>query len=137
MKKLFVLFVFLFNSIALLAEPVETTFQDYAFDFTEVGYEIVFVAYVMHFGYSTPTDSFLVQADGYHVSMKLDQLSRQGKRNFAKYVNRHCKETHAGPSCTVRVTGEVMLNRDFKITIWAQRISVLEQDRVTVIGTYE
>ena len=66
MKKLFlsvVLMATLF-SINSFSFAVETTLQDYAFDFTEIGYNIIFVANVLHFGNSTPSDTFLVQSDG-------------------------------------------------------------------------
>ena len=137
MKKLFILIAFLFSSFSLLAEPVETTLQDYAFDFTEIGYDIIFVANVLHFGNSTPTDTFLVQSDGYNVSMKIDRLSRKGKRDFTKYVNKNCEAGPGGSSCTVKVSGEVSLNREFKIVIWARTIAFMERDLRTVIGTYE
>ena len=69
--------------------------------------------------------------------MRIDKLGLKGKRNFQKNVNNNCETGLSGSSCIIKVFGEVSLNREFRIVVWAQKLAFMEKDLRTVIETYE
>ncbi len=114
-------------SSTAMAEPKATNLIDYARDFTEVGYEIIFKADARY--YRDPLSAgqtFLAYVPGYRVLTSADKLSRDGRREFFDYFNKHCKYQKQTFTCIVEITGEVELNEEYRVVVWAVKIGIFD-----------
>lgn len=139
MKGIITAIIMCITTIPAMAEPVETTMKDYAFDFSSVGYEISFFANTRYI--SDPmnaNDYFSVSADGYTMEANADGLSRNGLKSFIAYFNDNCKFRFAARhKCSIRISGEVKVDENFHMLIWAKKIDFLDNETNEVIKTFE
>jgi len=139
MKGIITAIIMCITTIPAMAEPVETTLKDYAFDFSSVGYEISFFANTRYFSDPmNPFDYFKVSADGYTMKAKADGLSRNGLKSFIAYFNDNCKFRFAARhKCSIRISGEVKIDEDFRMLISAKKIDFLNKETHEIIKTFE
>ena len=139
MKRLFVFFILigLFFVNITKAEPVDTTLKDYAFDFASIGHEIRFIGTTSYFmDELSANDYFNVRAEGYTIEARADKLSRTGRRKFIGYFNENCKTTFSGGECIIILSGEVELDENFKMIIWATVVEVYNQETKSVTAVF-
>ena len=139
MKRLFVFFISigLFFVNIIQAEPVETTLNDYAFDFASIGYEIKFAGKTSYFSDElSANDYFDVRADGYTLRARADKLSRIGRKNFISYFNKNCR-LFSRSECIIILSGEVELDENFRMIIWATSIEVYDRKTDSIIETFK
>lgn len=139
MKGIIVAFIMCITTIPAMAEPVETTMKDYAFDFSSVGYEISFFAEAKYMTDPMNTnDYFNVSADGYSLKAKADGLSRKGRKSFIAYFNDNCEENFIDEIiCSIRISGEVALDENFCMVISSKRIDILNKKTKEITKTFE
>ena len=103
------------------AVAVDTTLEDYAYDFVSVGYDITIEGISYHYGYGiTAGDVLEVQSGDYTMSTIIDGISRKNRRAFVQFYNENC-ENH----CEVRVSGEIALNSEMQMILTARRIAFI------------
>ena len=124
---------------SVAAEPAKTTLKDYAFDFTEIGYEIAFSGETRYLSRPmTSNDYFEVSADGYSLKARADRLSRKGRKMFAEYFNANCKLSFGSDDkCVVMLSGEVELDDKFQMLIWANKVDFIDPKTGSVITAFE
>ncbi len=139
MKRL-ILAIFLTITASLaIAEPTKTTLKDYAFDFASIGYEITFLAETSYFSDPmTSNDYFKVSADGYSIKARADKLTRKGRKTFTSYFNENCKLDFSSRStCHIVLSGEIELDENFGMIIWATKIEFLDKKSKAVIKIFK
>jgi len=103
------------------AEYTKTTLEDYAFDFTSIGYEIEVSGKTSIF--STSADQWIWLRDtGRKVKVNFSTLSRNGRKQVIDHMNSSCKGF--GVTCPVTVKGEVEFDEDMQMQIKAFEMSL-------------
>ena len=139
MKEILTAVLICVSTIPAMAERVETSLKDYAFDFSSVGYEISFFANTHYISDPMNTnDYFRVSADGYSLKAKVDGLSRKGRKSFIAYFNENCKFDFINESkCLIKISGEVTLDEEFCMHLSAKKINFLNPKTNETIKTFE
>ena len=112
----------------LIAEPVKTTLEDYAYDYAKIGYEIGFNATSSYF-IPMDSDSYFNANDGtFTIEVRLDGLSRNSKREFVPFYNENCEMKFDGLDCQLYIEGEIELDSNMKMILKANKINFLTQN---------
>jgi hypothetical protein len=131
-------FIYLFGLITFLfAKPISTTLQDYAYDFSTIGYEIIFPAISGYFDAMNAGDYFHAKDKGYTIKVRIEGLSRNSRRDFVSYYNENCKNDFMNDTCPMAVSGEVELDESMGMVLTAKKIDFYNSDRTTIIKSFE
>lgn len=124
--------------VTAFAEPVNTTLEEYAFDFSSIGYEITFPATTAYFlDPMTGNDYFTVSSNGYSLEARIDKLSRKGRKEFTEFFNLNCKNDFSTPKCDIELTGEVELDDKYKMIIWASKVDFLNNRDKSLLQSFK
>ena len=93
----------------LQAKITKTTLEDYAYDFSNIGYEISFSASSSYFIPMTADDYFNATDGGYTLKVYIDGLSRKSRKDFVPYYNKECELSFDGTECQLFIEGEIEL----------------------------
>ena len=131
-------FIYLFWLVTLLfAKPISTTLQDYAYDFSTIGYEITIPAISGYFDAMNAGDYFNAKDKGYTIKVRIESLSRNSRREFVSYYNENCKYDFMNDTCPMMVSGEVELDESMAMVLTAKKIDFYNSDRTKIIKSFE
>ena len=131
-------FIYFFGFITFLfAKPVSTTLQDYAYDFSTIGYEIAFPASSSYFIPMTADDYFNATDGSYTLEVRIDGLSRKARKDFVTYYNENCELSFSDKECQLYLEGEIELTGTMSMILKAKKIDFLSSDRSQTIKVFE
>tara|TARA_Y100000814_G_scaffold121400_1_gene86990 strand:- start:511 stop:921 length:411 start_codon:yes stop_codon:yes gene_type:complete len=131
-------FIYFFGLITFLfTKPTPTTLEDYAYDFSTIGYEIVFPATSGYFDAMNAGDYFNAKDKGYTIKVRIESLSRNSRREFVSYYNENCKYDFMNDTCPITVSGEVELDESMGMILTAKKIDFYDSERTTIIKSFE
>jgi len=131
-------FFYLFGLITFLfAKPFPTTLKDYAYDFSAIGYEIIFPATSGYFDTMNAGDYFNAKDKGYTIKVRIESLSRNSRREFVSFYNENCKYDFMQDTCPMVISGEVELDESMSMVLTAKKIDFYNSDRSKVIKSFE
>lgn len=133
-NNIFILFI-VFSGIK--AELVQTTLEDYAYDFASIGHEISFFATSAYFIPMSADDYFNASYGGYTLEVRINALSRKAKKDFVPYYNKNCETTFSGDDCKIFLEGEIELNSSMKMILKAKKINFLSPDGSKIITSFK
>ena len=138
MKKIkFNFFACLVILTVLQAEIAKTTLEDYAYDFSNIGYEISFSASSSYFIPMTADDYFNATDGGYTLKVYIDGLSRKSRKDFVPYYNKECELSFDGSECQLFIEGEIELDETMTMNLKASKVNFLSQDRSKIIKSFK
>ena len=121
----------------LFSKPIPTTLEDYAYDFSLVGYEIEFPATSGYFSAMNAGDYFKAYDKGYSIKVRIEKLSRSSRRDFISFYNEICKDDFVNDVCPMIVSGEVELDKSMSMILSAKKINFQNSDRSKIIKSFE
>ncbi len=121
----------------LFSKPIPTTLEDYAYDFSLVGYEIEFPATSGYFSAMNAGDYFKAYDKGYSIKVRIERLSRNSRKDFISYYNENCKDDFVNDVCPMIVFGEVELDKSMSMILSAKKINFQNSDRSKIIKSFE
>jgi len=123
MRKLFFLIILSVWASSLKAEPRRISLQDYSFDFASIGYEIKTFGQLGHSFEPLEAGDFTWLKDkGYRIRVRISPLSRAGKKELTELFNSKC--IGFDTNCRASVSGEVQLNDDMQVVLFARSINI-------------
>ncbi len=138
MNKIIVRLWFLFILTTLIqAVPVKTTLENYAYDFSAIGYEIAFPASSTYFIPMTADDYFNATDGSYTLEVRIDGLSRKARKDFVAYYNENCELSFSDKECQLYLEGEIELTGTMSMILKAKKIDFLSSDRSQTIKVFE
>lgn len=121
----------------LQANPIKTTLENYAYDFSSIGYEISFPASSSYFIPMSADDYFNATDGGYTLEVRIDGLSRKARKDFVSYYNDNCELTFSGEECQLLLEGEIELTSTMSMILKAKKIDFLSSDKSKTIKSFE
>ena len=92
----------------LFSKPIPTTLEDYAYDFSLIGYEIEFPATSGYFSAMNAGDYFKAYDKGYSIKVRIERLSRNSRKDFISFYNENCKDDFVNDVCPMIVSGAIL-----------------------------
>ena len=130
-------FIFYFALLTFLfSKSVSTTLENYAYDFSIIGYDIKFPATSEYYEPMNAGDYFRAKDKGYTIKVRIETLSRNSRKEFVSYYNQNCKYD-MDETCRMIIAGEVELNESMEMMLSAKRIYFQNKDRTRFIKSFE
>mgnify|MGYP006192948999 CR=1 FL=1 len=130
------MFILVFFSM-IYSETVPTNLKDYAYDFPSIGYDISFPATSSYYSELKAGDSFKGENEGYKIIVRIENLSRNNRREFISYYNKNCKDDYSNDICPMIIEGEVELDESMSMILTAKKINFYNSARKTIIKSFD
>ena len=131
------MFILVFFSM-IFSRTVPTNLKDYAYDFPSIGYDISFPATSSYYSELKAGDSFKGENEGYKIIVRIENLSRNNRREFISYYNKNCKSDYSSNNiCPMIIEGEVELDESMSMILTAKKINFYNSARKTIIKSFD
>ena len=119
-------------AIPAVAEPVEVSLPDYAFNFPAHGYEIIVTGETGDFREKATNDFIYIRDGGYTIWARTDRLGRADRQKFLEFYNANCERA---AKCTIKATGEIELNDEMKMIFRIYAAELNQDGNALAVGT--